>query len=345
MSPPSPAPQPDAVKAALESLPVAEPQQPFWVNLEHSLEEAIPLHLAPRPAMRPITAPPPQDGVSTQRDVFDEGGQRQRSLSRQLRNRFGGPGGLARGGSKHGGRMPLLVVLVVLAVMALLVVGVLANRDAEEPTEETSASAEEPSAEETTTTTTTVRERTTTTAPPGPRGLGDDVVLKHLTVGSLQVGSMVLGDVKEVTGVEPVINQRTFDRSGGTCFESTLPGADDLTLWVRSDPETAPTGVTNPMDGVLVAVSVTSDTGSTRATTRGVTLDHTTQQLLDWYDALGVYLQPYSYAFHPEGQIYVDQEYDEVGNPYSLAYVTIGDEIVEIRSGPTWVVRNSHLCD
>src|SRR6266545_1995810 len=47
------------VRAALGTLPVPEPGPSFWADLDAALADQQPLAIAARPAIRPITEPPP----------------------------------------------------------------------------------------------------------------------------------------------------------------------------------------------------------------------------------------------------------------------------------------------
>lgn len=341
----APGPQPRAVRTALASLPVSEASEEFWTGLEAELGDEPPLQIAPRPAIRPIDQPPPtaagvQAPVS---DVFDSSAPRRSVVGRRTGGATSAAGGGLGGGSS---RVRLVVLAVIATIVALAALGgligggddseqegtVTADRDdapgSEGEDEDEDGGDEE--AEEGETTETTAAPTTTI---PQPRGLEPDVPLHAGGAGLLETGGMRLRDVGAVTGVEPEINDNAFVASGGSCFDATVPGADDLTLWFRNDaPEGE--GLEDPANAVLSALSISS--GSERRTDVGIGIGTHELELYNQYD----WLQQYDNPFHPQGLIYVAS--DEAGN--AVGYVTGNEQILEIRVGHEPLVTLPNMC-
>lgn len=345
-----PAPQPQAVRTALSTLPVPQPSERFWNELEVILQEEAPLQIMPRPAIRPITQPPSQSGGDVVPDVFEQGGHR--SMFRRLRvfrrRRSGAAGGQPgrRGpdSARGPGRRRLLFVAIV-ALVLLVAVGLLyddSSQDSDNPpdleatgqndTTETSAPEtegedEEPPEEE----------------PPVAQGVEPDQTLWAGGLGVLRTGEPTLREVADLTGVEPEVNQQAFDFSGGTCFEAYLPGAEDVTLWIRS-PEPAPgapPGVEDPDDGVLVAMSVPSSgsSGSMRQTDAGAFWGMPEEDLVAVYEGT---LRQLPNPHRSDGSIYVTEPPPESEN--AIAYFTGFGRVTEIRVGHIDLVSAPNIC-
>lgn len=347
------APQPQAVRSALANLPVPQPNERFWNQLDLALEEESPMQIMPRPAIRPITQPPPRSGGDVVEDVFDRGGHRTGAGKRLRgvggRKRTSPEMGLGKSGrsTRMSGLQRLFVLVGIAALVGLAALGGLfdddpGNRtvtdgDQAEPDEpEGDASAEgdaegeeneeEPAASE---------EEPET---PMPRGLAADVPLHAEGIGPLQPGLMTLRNVAEVTGVDPEVDTQAFDFSGGRCFDAHVPGAEDVTLSVRS-PEPSQ-GVEDPYDGIVAALVIASSPGSLRTTDAGVSLGTSEEDLVAAYGDVPLSQAPNPY--HPDGSIYLAESPDSEN---AVAYFTGFNRVIEIRAGHAPLVGRTRLCE
>jgi hypothetical protein len=336
-----PPPQPEAVRAGLASLPLTEATDEFWSHLEGELEEEAPLQLTPRPAIRPITQPPPAaGGQASSDDVFERGGHRRSVVGRRL----GGLSSFVGGGSSRSGssRTRLVAIAVLAGIVGLAALGGMVRGDDDDPVETTGRDSEVPddaaeapaddeaedpeAAEE-------PEETTTTTTIPKPRGMEPDTPLRAGGVGLLETGTMTLADVASVTGIEPEVNQDAFSFSDGRCFDAVLPGADDVTLWFRSNEGEASDDATR---GVLSAISIGGS--SERKTDAGFGVGTADLQLAAHYEWR---LQDYPNPFHPQGAILVAQDEN---SDNAIGYVSGNGQVLEVRVGHEPLVSRPDLC-
>ena len=73
------------------------------------------------------------------------------------------------------------------------------------------------------------------------------------------------------------VDQRTFDASGGTCYDARIPGVGDLLLRFRSPDPTV--GIADQGDGVLATVTIDAGVGSPRLTDAGFGLGTPEEQV------------------------------------------------------------------
>lgn len=343
-----PAPQPQAVRAALSTLPVPQPTERFWNELDTVLEAETPLQIMPRPAIRPITEPPPRAGGDAVQDVFEQGGHRSRSRRLRLFGRTpsgpGGPAGRGLDGAARGpGRRRLLFVAIA-ALMTLVAVALLFDDSSED--QDVPAADLEPTGQSVTTEATEPEDEAPDEEEPEPptaQGVEPEEPLWAGGLGVLQTGELTLRQVAEVTGVEPEVNQQAFDFSGGTCFEAFLPDADDVTLWIRSPiPEPGqPPGVEDPDDGILVALSIPSTRSSTtsRQTDAGAYVGMPEEELLAVYSGA---LTQLPNPLRSDGSIYVAET--PAGSENTVAYITGFGQVTEIRSGHVDLISAANIC-
>jgi hypothetical protein len=314
-----------AIRAGLSTLPVPEPGPSFWADLDAALAGQGHLAIAARPAIRPISEPPPLsqprlgDQLTSVAGELAEGSRRAGS-------------DLARGRSPNGGnRAVLLVVIAVLA--GLLALGVALGGD-EDP-----ARPEGMSPEASTSTTLAGGEVTstvpgpTTTMAPQVQGLGPDAPLTPAGIGPLQVGS-TRRELQQ-RGVDTTVDQASFQSGEGRCFSGTVPAAGDLVLWFRSpDPDQ---GVGDPLDGELAAVSVTSLGGSPRPTESGLRLGATVEQVAGIHQG-----QLETVPGQAGEQVYLLDPDD--GADQGVAFVTDGAVLIKIHVGLLDVVPQPETC-
>jgi hypothetical protein len=335
-----PQPQPQArrprqrgVRAALATLPVPEAGPSFWVDIETALADQAPLAIAARPAIRPITEPPPlsqpklsdyidaaharpQEGVKV--TSSPQGTSTATGDTRSTSSDFGLGGGRGRGRT--------FGVIAVLIILGLLIAGTIMGDGDDEPPTSTGGDANP--------TTTAPDDTTPTTAPVVP-GLEATARLTTTGIGPLQVGQ-ALAQITEA-GVAANVDQPTFDASGGTCFDARPVGVADLTLRFRSPEPGVP--VADPSAGVLGAVSISDVDGSLRATDAEVGLGATEEVVLDAHaGALEVTDNP----SRPGGHVYLARSPD---NPnVGIAYSTDGRRVTDISVGETTLIGLNQTC-
>jgi len=324
------------VRAALATLPVPEPGPSFWADLDAALADQQPLAIASRPAIRPITEPPPlsQPKLSDYLESTNVSGERVR------RSRDDSPGSdLARppgrtpdfglgGGSGRGRKVLAAIVLIVLG---LLVAGTIMGDGDDEPATSTGDGAGND--DQATTTAPPVDAAPTT--PPVVPGLEPEARLTASGIGPLQVG-LTLGEIN-AAGVTTNVDQPTFDASAGACFDARPAGAADLTLRIHG-PEPG-VGVADPGQGVLGAVSISDVDGSLRVTTTEVGLGATEELVRDAHaGALEVSDNP----SRPGGHVYLARSADDPD--LGIAYATDGRQVTEISVGEVELIGVNQAC-
>jgi hypothetical protein len=342
-------PQPQAVRAALATLPSAEAGHDFWDEVDREIAQGTPLHLAPRPAIRPITEPPPASGTpgTPIEDVFERGGHRGPAFGRK-------PGVLT--GTQPGMSRKRLVILVAVAVVVVfLALGTLLSESPDDPDLATGDDTDEAEAEDEDDGSTADEgddgegegnsdadgsadepESPGTTLPPQPQSLEPESPIQPGGVGLVRNGSTTLRDMALLNDVEPVVNHGAFNVSGGRCFDVTVPGADGLTWWVAS-----PTGepLAEPEDGTVVALSM-GGVMSPRQTADGFGLGAPGEELRTFYAGR---VQIFTNPFNTQGAIYVVSSGDGTGT--ALAYWTNDeDNVAEIRSGREDLLARPDMC-
>ena len=324
------------VRAALATLPVPEPGPSFWADFDAALADQAPLAIAARPAIRPITEPPPlsQPKLSDYLESTNLAGDRVR------RTRDDSPGSdLARppgrapdfglGGGSGRGRKLLAAIVVI--VLGLLIAGTIMGDGNDEPSTSTGADA---TAGDQATTTAPPADAAPTTAPAVP-GLEPEARLTPLGIGPLQIG-LTLGEIN-AAGITPNVDQPTFDASSGACFDGRPAGAADLTLRFHGPEPGA--GVADPAEGVLGAVSIRDVDGSLRATETEIGLGSPEELVLDAHaGALEVSDNP----SRPGGHVYLARSAD---NPdIGIAYATDGRQVTEISVGEVDLIGLNQAC-
>jgi hypothetical protein len=266
-----------AMTGALRTIVIPDHDETFWDDLGSQLADEPQLRLRPRAAVRPITQPPP---IVDDRLPFDDGDLRPRGRSRTRRRR----------------RTVLLAVI--LSIIVIAVAAALEGQD--DPDDDVQAGGS-----------------TTTQAPGDPQGAGGSATtagpaapidaVAPLTpggVGPLTIGTP-LRDLQAQGAPAIVVDQPTFQGTGGTCFDATVTGVADLVLRFRSPQPGA--GISDPAEGVLAAVAVDSQLGSMRATEAGIGLGASEDQVR---------------AAYPEGLTQAD--YDYVPGGHVLTHVPSG---------------------
>jgi hypothetical protein len=323
------------VRAALATLPVPEPGPSFWADLDAALADQQPLAIASRPAIRPITEPPPlsQPKLSDYLESTNVSGERVR------RSRDDSPGSdLARppgrapdfglGGGSGRGRKVLAAIVVI--VLGLLVAGTIMGDGDDEPATSTEGAGNDDQA-----TTTAAPVDAAPTTPPVVPGLEPEARLTASGIGPLQVG-LTLGEIN-AAGVTTNVDQPTFDASAGACFDARPAGAADLTLRIHG-PEPG-VGVADPGQGVLGAVSISDVDGSLRVTTTEVGLGATEELVRDAHaGALEVSDNP----SRPGGHVYLARSADDPD--LGIAYATDGNQVTEISVGEVELIGVNQAC-
>ena len=318
---PTDRPRPRGVRAALVSLRAPEPTPGFWDRIEDALDDQDQLDIVTRPAVRSITEPPPISQPTLDDDprhglaAYRPSGAPRPEL---LRARFHD--------DEQARRRRLLVVGIFVAVLAILgVTSVLGGDDSPLPggssTTVNPAAPLEPG-------------QSTAPAPPAMPGLDAATPLSAAGVGPLQAG-MTLGQLQE-EGASFTVDQATYDASGGTCFDASVPGVSDLTLRFRS-PE-AFVEVSDITEGVLASVNIEPGRPSTRLTDAGVGIGATEEQLRDAYDHLEVRDHPSI----PGASVFSERARD--GSGMGVAFVTDGAHVTEISVGEIEVIRLRQTC-
>jgi hypothetical protein len=297
-----------SVSAALRELTPDEHPPNFWDDLDRRLADEPQLRLAPRAAIRPITQPPP---------VIDD---------RKLAEHLAGPR------PRAGGLRPLRFLAwgVAIGVTALLIAAALYDPADETQTGDAPGTTSPPAATSQSTTTTAP---TTTTTAPGT--VNASAPLAPDGVGPLRINTS-FRDLK-AAGVALTVDQATFEGSGGYCYDARVTGALDLLLRFRSP--VAGEGVSDPADGVLVAVGIESDLPTNRKSDRGIGLGAPQDQVLSTYAGN---LEDHSHPYIPAGHVFIAPAAPETG--LAIAYLTDGSTVNQITVGTHDVVRYVDGC-
>jgi hypothetical protein len=345
------------LRAALASLPVPEPGPSFWADIERALAEQPPLAISARPAIRPITQPPPLSQPSlddlgttailiTDDSVIDDddlGGppriiddsagpdpdhdgadrgrddhdDRGEQNDRRQPPRFDGYG------EKSNTKTVVLVATVVVA--AVLIAGSALGRGGGDDPSGADVTSTAPGGQPTTT-------GQATTAPAVP-GLDPAAKLSAQGLGPLTIGTS-LGDLAD-QGIKGTVDEGTFETSGGECYDVRLQGAPDLTLRFRSPDEGE--GVEDPQDGELAVIAVTGP-GSTRLTDLDLHLGSTEDQVRASFGGNGDVID---HPNQPGGHLFI-QEADD--SELGVAYGTNGQLVTEMMVGYTRAITQRQAC-
>lgn len=309
-----------AIRAAMATLPVPEPGPSFWADLDAAIAEHGRSTITARPAIRPISEPPPlsQPTLSDHLTTLE---------SPESRSRGGRPEGGLTGGNGGSGSRRSLIVVAVAVIAGLLVIGSLLGDD-ESPGPSTDTSSSTTLTDEVTS---TVPGSTTTTLPQ-VSGLDQATPLTPAGVGPLEIG-MRRRDLHD-RGVETSHDEAAFQSSGGSCFSGAVPAAPDLVLWFRS--EDPGEGVDDPLDAELAAISVNSNEGSQRRTDAGLGLGAPDPQVVGSYGDVDASPDPAG------GQVYVVDATD--GSDNGIAYITDGAQVTKINVGHQDVIPQPETC-
>lgn len=292
--------RPDAhlgVDLALRTLVVPPHGPDFWDEVGGRLADEPQLRLRPRAAVRPITQPPP---VVENTFVYDAGSGR----------------------SKGGAWRRMVIVAAVVLLAGAAVVGLVRNRD--DGRTETAGTTTATTAPGAATTAPAAGGGTPATTAPAAPPFDPAAPLTPSAVGRLPIPAVArdLG----ASGFALQVDQRTFDASGGTCYDARIAGAPDLLLRFRSP--NPPAGVTDPNDGVLAAVSVEAGAGSPRLTDVGLGLGSPVDQVRAAY--AGRY-EELPHPFVAGGQVIRVGTQDGSGN--GIAYFTDGLVVTAVAVG------------
>jgi hypothetical protein len=303
-----------AVSAEAQALRDLEPPphgQPFWSDLDRRLADEPQLRLAPRSAIRPITQPPPVvDDSSLAGRLTGDG-----APARPRRSRWRLAGGLA-------------VVLLALAALAALT-DTDSGTDGEVATGPAGSGAATPDPTSATT-------APPDTEPPPTTAPGTVDAAEPLApggVGPLRVGAR-LGELVDA-GVVLQVDQRTFDGSGGSCYDARVRGALDLKLRFRS-----PDGqvrVDDPAQGVLASVTIETARPTVRSTVSGIALGASPEDVLAAHPGG---LDERSHPFAAGGVIYRADNGDGTG----ISYRTDGLTVTSIAVGYMDIIRYINQC-
>lgn len=314
-------PRQRGIRAALVSLAPPDPSERFWDRLGGVLGAQDQLDIVTRPAVRAITEPPPISQPTLDDDP-------RHGLAAYRPSSVVRPDGIqGRVGDADEARRRRLAVLVIAAAALVVLIGgsILGGGDSPAPPA-ANTSAPNPDA--------AVQAGQTTVPPVAVPGLDGTTPLTPAGVGPVAAG-MTLGQLEEL-GAAFNIDQSTFDASGGTCFDVTLPGASDLTLRFRSPESLVP--VSDPREGILASVNIEAGVGSARLTDVGIGLGTAEEQLRAAHDDLQVSDSP----SQPGGYVFLHRADD--GSGMAIAYVTNGAHVTEISVGEVEVVRLRQTC-
>jgi hypothetical protein len=294
-----------AVAGALRTIVIPDHDQTFWDDLGSQLADEPQLRLRPRAAVRPITQPPP---IVDDRLPFDDGDLRPRGRSRTRRRR----------------RTVLLAVILSLIVIAVAVA--LEGQDDPEDVQAGGTTSTQASGG------TQGGGATTSTAAPG---FDMAAPLTPGGVGPLTIGTP-LRELQAQGAPTIVVDQPTFQGTGGTCFDATVTGVADLVLRFRSPQPGA--GISDPQDGVLAAVAVDSQLGSMRTTEAGIGLGATEDQVRAAYPED---LSQTDYDYVPGGHVLT---HVPAGTGNGIAFMTDGTAVTGIVVGAADLIGYPEGC-
>jgi len=345
------------LRAALATLPVPEPGPSFWVDIDRAMDEQPPLSITARPAIRPITEPPPlsqpslTDHLGGSAVLVKAGDEAPADLDLDLpplalptaRTASSSHSG---GGSGHDddrtrnetdpfrrftdasrANTRKTAIIAVLVVMAILIAGNALNSRGNDD-----ATGAQPNSSTTAPSSTSTTARPTTTVPSVP-GLDPAAPLTPNGLGPLAIGT-TLRDLKAL-GVKANVDQATFATSGGACYDVKVTGAPDLTLRFRSpDPDS---GLASADDGELASIAITIAPGSARVSETGVRLGAGEQDVRNAHDGN---VEVSSHPIHPGGHMMVNY----AGDGRGVAYGTDGRVVTEIAVGYSEVITQRQGC-
>ena len=133
------------------------------------------------------------------------------------------------------------------------------------------------------------------------------------------------------------VDQRTFDASGGTCYDARVAGPGDLLLRFRSPDPTV--GIADQGDGVLATVTIDAGVGSPRLTDAGFGLGTPEEQVRAAY---GEAVEELPHPFVTGGHILRIPNPD--GNGNGVAYFTDGRVVTAIAVGQYDVIAVPDGC-
>jgi hypothetical protein len=304
------------VRAALVGLHPPNPGDKFWNSLEEALDEQDQLDIITRPAVRSISEPPPISQPTLDDDPRNAlAAYRPSGMPRRL----DGTGRKTRDPEESRKRRVIAVGALAVVLVVLIAAAVLGGGDDPPP------AAAPP---------TSVDPQIVPTTVPGVPGLDPSMPMTAMGLGPLVTG-MTLADLQD-SGAATVVDQATFDASGGTCFDVRLPGAPDLTLRFHS---ATATGVADPREGRLGSVNIDAIVGSARVTDTGVGLGATEEQVAAAHAGS---VTANDHPFIPGGNIFLVRTRDGTGT--GIAYVTDGQKVTEISVGDATVIRLRQAC-
>jgi hypothetical protein len=346
------------LRAALASLPVPEPGPSFWADIDRTMAEQPPLAISARPAIRPISEPPPLSQPSlndlgstailiTDDSVIDDDelgfppdDRYDRDRDRYGDDDFGGrdrphgpPVPVTAGlGEKQGSPRTVAVVAAIVVVLVLVVGSALGSRGGDDPSGADTTSSTLPGE-------TTVTTAKPVTTPPGVPGLDAAARLAPSGLGPLRIG----GSLRDLTaaGIRVEVDQRTFETSSHACYDVRLPGAQDLVLRFRSpDPDE---GVADAQDGVLAYIGIAVAPVSLRVTENGLHVGSTEDEVRAALDAQeNTDVEVTDHPTNPGGHVFVAQVDD--GTDMGVAYGTNGSSVVEIAVGYVDAITQRQGC-
>ena len=356
------------LRAALATLPVPEPGPSFWVDIDRSMEELAPLAITARPAIRPISEPPPLSQPSLSDHLRgaavrvtrgeagefridgygdDTGQGKTKSRTKDNGDRSENDSAGATGGGSPGDRdrdradndpfrrftdASRANTRRTAVIAALVVMAILVAGNALNSRSGDDATSAEPSSATTVPSTTATTARPTTTIPSVP-GLAADARLTPDGLGPLVMGTTL----RDLTGqgVKATVDQPTFVTSGGACYDVKLTGAPDLTLRFRS-PD-ADSGVADPQEGELASIAITIAPGSARVSETGVRLGATEDEVRTAHDGN---VETSNHPTNPGGHMMINY----AGDGRGVAYGTDGRVVTEIAVGYSDVITQRQGC-